>query len=144
MPTQVLTTLGFLATGAPQQELANRSAMCQSALSRGMPAVWDGIIQMSSREIKRPHNVVEQIPIKAQFAARAGFRQCTILHVTRKCSEPAPWLVRLLRLVQRTIHLFSLSMVANRLEAAVVFQGWFLGESSLFVAFCYLCLLIGS
>ena len=44
VPTQVLTTLGFLATGAFQRELADRSGVCQSTLSRAMPAVWDGII----------------------------------------------------------------------------------------------------
>ncbi|XP_030253178.1 putative nuclease HARBI1 [Sparus aurata] len=49
VPTQVLTTLGFLATGAFQRELADRSGVCQSTLSRAMPAVWDGIIRMSSR-----------------------------------------------------------------------------------------------
>ncbi|XP_059915793.1 putative nuclease HARBI1 isoform X3 [Gadus macrocephalus] len=48
VPTQVLTTLGFLATGAFQRELADRSGVCQSTLSRAMPAVWDGIIRMSS------------------------------------------------------------------------------------------------
>uniref|UniRef100_A0A8C5CV07 Ig-like domain-containing protein n=1 Tax=Gadus morhua TaxID=8049 RepID=A0A8C5CV07_GADMO len=41
VPTQVLTTLGFLATGAFQRELADRSGVCQSTLSRAMPAVWD-------------------------------------------------------------------------------------------------------
>ena len=33
VPTQVLTTLGFLATGAFQRELASRSGVCQSTLS---------------------------------------------------------------------------------------------------------------
>ncbi|KAK0135468.1 putative nuclease HARBI1 [Merluccius polli] len=73
VPTQVLTMLGFLATGAFQRELADRSGVCQSTLSRAMPAVWDGIIRMSSRYIKFPYNAVEQANIKAQFAARAGF-----------------------------------------------------------------------
>ncbi|KAK0146348.1 putative nuclease HARBI1 [Merluccius polli] len=73
VPTQVLTTLGFLATGAFQRELADWSGVCQSTLSRAMPAVWDGIIRMSSRYIKFPYNAVEQADIKGQFAARAGF-----------------------------------------------------------------------
>ncbi|XP_059908050.1 putative nuclease HARBI1 [Gadus macrocephalus] len=30
------------------RELADRSGVCQSTLSRAMPAVWDGIIRMSS------------------------------------------------------------------------------------------------
>ncbi|XP_078023594.1 uncharacterized protein LOC144462785 [Epinephelus lanceolatus] len=69
----VLTTLGFLATGAFQRELADRSGLCQSTLSRAMPAVWDGIIRMSARYIKFPYNAAEQANIKAQFAATAGF-----------------------------------------------------------------------
>lgn len=71
VPTQVLTTLGFLATGTFQRELADRAGMSQSTLSRTMPAVWDGVIRMSSRYIKFPYNAVDQADIKTQFAARA-------------------------------------------------------------------------
>ena len=39
VPIQVLTTLGFLATGAFQRELADRSRISQSALSRTIPSV---------------------------------------------------------------------------------------------------------
>uniref|UniRef100_A0A3B3R9K2 DDE Tnp4 domain-containing protein n=1 Tax=Paramormyrops kingsleyae TaxID=1676925 RepID=A0A3B3R9K2_9TELE len=42
-----LSTLGFLASGAFQQELADRSGISQSSLNHAMPAVWDGIIPMS-------------------------------------------------------------------------------------------------
>ena len=59
VPIQVMTTLGFLATGAFQRELADRSGLCQSTLSRAMPAVWDGIICISARYIKFPYNAVE-------------------------------------------------------------------------------------
>ncbi|KAL6457326.1 hypothetical protein MHYP_G00342890 [Metynnis hypsauchen] len=48
VPLQVLTALGFLATGSFQRELADRSGISQSSLSRAMPAVLDGIICMSS------------------------------------------------------------------------------------------------
>ncbi|KAL6481077.1 hypothetical protein MHYP_G00091570 [Metynnis hypsauchen] len=47
VPLQVLTALGFLATGSFQRELADRSGISQSSLSRAMPAVLDGIICMS-------------------------------------------------------------------------------------------------
>ncbi|KAL6460876.1 hypothetical protein MHYP_G00308420 [Metynnis hypsauchen] len=47
VPLQALTTLGFLATGSFQRELADRSGISQSSLSRAMPAVLDGIICMS-------------------------------------------------------------------------------------------------
>ena len=39
VPIQVLTTLGFLATGAFQRELADRLGMSQAALSRTIPSV---------------------------------------------------------------------------------------------------------
>lgn len=39
VPLQVLTTLCFLATGSFQRELADRSGISQSSLSRAMPAV---------------------------------------------------------------------------------------------------------
>ncbi|KAL6466678.1 hypothetical protein MHYP_G00244820 [Metynnis hypsauchen] len=47
VPLQVLTALGFLATGSFQRGLADRSGISQSSLSRAMPAVLDGIICMS-------------------------------------------------------------------------------------------------
>ncbi|KAL6478452.1 hypothetical protein MHYP_G00142870 [Metynnis hypsauchen] len=47
VPLQALTALGFLATGSFQRELADRSGISQSSLSRAMPAVLDGIICMS-------------------------------------------------------------------------------------------------
>lgn len=46
MPFQDLTPLGFLATGAFQRELADRTSVSQRFLSRAMPAVWDGLIRM--------------------------------------------------------------------------------------------------
>ncbi|KAL6459042.1 hypothetical protein MHYP_G00325140 [Metynnis hypsauchen] len=49
VPLQALTALGFLATGSFQRELADRSGISQSSLSRAMPAVLDGIICMSAR-----------------------------------------------------------------------------------------------
>lgn len=39
VPIQVLTTLGFLATGTFQRELADRSGMSHAALSHAMPTV---------------------------------------------------------------------------------------------------------
>ncbi|KAL6468330.1 hypothetical protein MHYP_G00240070 [Metynnis hypsauchen] len=73
VPLQVLTALGFLATGSFQRELADRSGVSQSSLSRAMPAVLDGVICMSARYIKFPYDAADQANIKAQFAAIAGF-----------------------------------------------------------------------
>ena len=44
---QVLTTLGFLATGTFQHELADRSSISQPSLSAIMPAVWRGLIELT-------------------------------------------------------------------------------------------------
>ena len=73
VPIQVLTTFGFLATGAFQRELADRSGMSQSALSRTIPSVLNAIIRISARYIQFPYGVgVNQANIKAQFAVIAG------------------------------------------------------------------------
>ncbi|XP_061574215.1 putative nuclease HARBI1 [Cololabis saira] len=73
VPLQVLTTLGFLASRSYQRKLADRSGITQSALSRIMPAVWDGIIRMSTRYIRFPYGAADLANIKTQFAAIAGF-----------------------------------------------------------------------
>lgn len=64
VPLQVLTTLGFLATGSFQRELADRSGISQSCLSHAMPAVWDGIIRLSTRYIMFPYDAGDQPNIK--------------------------------------------------------------------------------
>uniref|UniRef100_A0A3P9JS12 DDE Tnp4 domain-containing protein n=1 Tax=Oryzias latipes TaxID=8090 RepID=A0A3P9JS12_ORYLA len=56
---QVLTTLGFLATGTFQRELADRSGISQPTLSRVMPDVLKGIRTLQYK--------------KAQVAAMSGF-----------------------------------------------------------------------
>ena len=57
---QVFTTLGSMATGAFQRELADQSG-------------WDQAIRMSARCIKFRYDVADQANIKAQFAARDVF-----------------------------------------------------------------------
>ena len=56
---QVMCTLGLKATGAFERELANRLGLCQSTLSRAMPAEWDGIICISAG-ISNSHNAGQQ------------------------------------------------------------------------------------
>ncbi len=60
VPLQVLTTLGFLATGTFQRELADRSGISQPTFSRIMPDVLGGIIGLSQRYINFPFTVGEQ------------------------------------------------------------------------------------
>lgn len=73
VPLQVLTTLGFLATGTFQRELADRSGISQPTLSRVMPDVLKGIIASSHDSIEFPYTAGEQANKKAQFAAMYGF-----------------------------------------------------------------------
>uniref|UniRef100_A0AAR2LUK6 Putative nuclease HARBI1 n=1 Tax=Pygocentrus nattereri TaxID=42514 RepID=A0AAR2LUK6_PYGNA len=70
---QVLTTLGFLATGCFQRELADRSGISQPSLSSMMSGVLSGIIKLTGRYIRFPYTLSEQADIKVQFAAVAGF-----------------------------------------------------------------------
>ncbi|XP_062373197.1 putative nuclease HARBI1 [Sardina pilchardus] len=158
VPLQVLTTLGFLATGAFQRELSDRSGMSQSSLSRAMPAVLDGIIRMSARYVRFPYDAVDQANIKAQFAAIAGFPNeigaidCT--HIAIKAPSDGEFAyvnrkhfhslnvqiicdaqMRLTNVVARwpgsthDSYILTNSMVGNRLEAGRVRDGWLIGDS---------------
>ncbi|KAK0144348.1 putative nuclease HARBI1 [Merluccius polli] len=158
VPIQVLTTLGFLATGSFQRELADRSGMSQGALSRAIPAVLNGIIRISARYIRFPYDAVNQAHIKAQFAEIAGFPNvigaidCT--HIAIKAPSEGEYAyvnrkhfhslnvqvicdaqMRLTNIVARwpgaTHDSFVLtnSSVGNRLEAGRVCDGWLIGDS---------------
>ncbi|XP_060766174.1 putative nuclease HARBI1 [Neoarius graeffei] len=158
VPIQVLTTLGFLATGSFQRELADRSGMSQTALSRAIPSVLNGIIRLSARYIRFPYDVADQAQIKAQFAAIASFPNvigvidCT--HIAIKAPSEGEYAyvnrkhfhsinvqiicdaqMRLTNIVARwpgaTHDAFVLanSSVGNRLDAGRVRDGWLLGDS---------------
>ncbi|XP_042275403.1 putative nuclease HARBI1 [Thunnus maccoyii] len=73
LPLQVLTTLGFLATGTFQRELADRSGISQPTFNRVMTDVLGGIIGLLHLFIKFPYTVGEQANKKAQFAAVSSF-----------------------------------------------------------------------
>jgi len=156
VPLQVLTTLGFLATGAFQRELADRSGISQPSLSRAMPAVWNGLIRMSPRYIKFPFTVGEQANIKLQFAAMSRFPNvigaidCTHIairapsdhefaYVNRKhfhsinvqvICDAQMCLTNVARWPGSTHDSFILrnSSVGNRLQAGAVQDGWLIGN----------------
>ncbi|XP_041846127.1 putative nuclease HARBI1 [Melanotaenia boesemani] len=154
---QVLTTLGILATGSFQRELADRSGISQPSLSNVMPAVLDGIIKMSSRYIKFPYTVGEQANIKRQFAASTGFPNvigaidCThvairapsqneFVYVNRKnvhsvnvqvISDSNLLLTNLVARWPGSTHdsfILAHSSVGNRLQAGASRDGWLLGK----------------
>ncbi|KAL6470533.1 hypothetical protein MHYP_G00216520 [Metynnis hypsauchen] len=83
-PLQVLTALGFLATGSFQRELADRSGISQSSLSRAMPAVLDGIICMSVVE-----RAIGQLKSRWRCLDRTGgmllYRPEKVCRIVRAC-----------------------------------------------------------
>ena len=63
---QVLTCIGFLATGTFQRELADRSGISQPTFSRILPDVLGGVIALSQNYINFPYTVGEQANKKVQ------------------------------------------------------------------------------
>ncbi|MBN3307036.1 HARB1 nuclease, partial [Amia calva] len=140
VPLQVLTTLGFLATGSFQRELADRSGISKLSLSRAMPAVWDGIICMSTSYIRFPYDAVDQ-PNKAQFAATVFFTNvigaidCTHIAIKAPSEEEFAYVNRkhfhsINVQIKPMIHILTNSMVGMTLQAGRVRNGWLLGERS--------------
>ncbi|KAJ8364930.1 hypothetical protein SKAU_G00137610 [Synaphobranchus kaupii] len=70
---QVLTILGFLATGTFQREIGDRSGISQPSVSRIMPAVLRGIIRLSRQYIKFPYTAEELQNVKDDFVRTTGF-----------------------------------------------------------------------
>ena len=88
---QVFFMLGFLATGAFQWEIGDRSSMSQPIISRMMPAELAAVKSISRQYITFPYNNVQQIVIKREFYEIAGFPNvigaidCTHVH---PCHHP--------------------------------------------------------
>ncbi|KAK0141786.1 putative nuclease HARBI1 [Merluccius polli] len=83
VPIQVLTTLGFLATGSFQRELADRSGMSQGALSRAIAAVLNGIIRISASVCKGVSLVLEVVGTGLEWEqnlARLSTGGCAIVN----------------------------------------------------------------
>ena len=57
---QVLSVLGFLATGTFQREIGDQSGISQSSLSRILPDVLRGIIPLFPQFIRFPYSAKEQ------------------------------------------------------------------------------------
>uniref|UniRef100_A0A9J8AW41 Putative nuclease HARBI1 n=1 Tax=Cyprinus carpio carpio TaxID=630221 RepID=A0A9J8AW41_CYPCA len=155
---QVLTTLGFLATGCFQRELADRSGISQPSLSAIISVVLNGILNMVSRYIRFPYTVREQAEIKTQFAAMSGFPNvigaidCTHVAIRAPSENEFAYVNRkhvhsinvqiicdsnmtLTNIVARwpgSTHdsfILTHSSVGNRLNAGAVRDGWLLGDS---------------
>ncbi|XP_031441572.1 protein phosphatase 1, regulatory subunit 8a isoform X4 [Clupea harengus] len=97
---QVLSALGFLATGTFQRELGDRVGISQSTISRGLQQVVDGIVQLVPQYIRFPYTDQEQIPVKRAFHAIAGLPNtigaidCTHVRIKGPSPDPFPYLNR--------------------------------------------------
>lgn len=70
---QLLSTLGFLATGTFQREVGDICGISQPSVSRIMPAVLDAIISLAPTYIQFPYRNPQQVAIKRDFHAIARF-----------------------------------------------------------------------
>ncbi len=162
---QVLSVLGFLATGTFQREIGDRSGISQPSVCRLMPAVLQGIIRLSARYIRFPYTAEEQQHIMDDFVRQTGFPNvlgaidCThvairapraneYVYVNRKnvhsinvqlmCNGRMAILNAVARWPGSTHDSFIVRncSVGNRLEAGAGRDGWLLGKQ-LFVFSCY-------
>nr|XP_023674813.1 putative nuclease HARBI1 isoform X1 [Paramormyrops kingsleyae]XP_023674815.1 putative nuclease HARBI1 isoform X1 [Paramormyrops kingsleyae] len=154
---QVLTTLGFLATGTYQRELADRSGISQPTMSSFIPQVVAGINRLSRQHIKFPCGADVQANIKTQFAAVSRFPNvigaidCTHIAIKAPSENEATFLNKtqfhsinvqlicdanmvLTNVVARwpgSTHdavILQKSSVGRNLEAGVLQDGWLIGK----------------
>lgn len=61
---QILSVIGFLATGTFEREIGDRSGVSQSSVTRALPSVIKGLIGLSPMYIRFPYNSVDLLQIK--------------------------------------------------------------------------------
>lgn len=154
---QVLSVLGFLATGTFQREIGDRSGISQSTFSRILPDVLRGIIRLCPRLIRFPYSAQEQQEVMEDFLRKTGFPNvigaidCThvairaphvneYMYVNRKnfhsinvqliCDARMAILNAVARWPGSTHDSFIVRncSVGNRLEAGAGRDGWLLGK----------------
>lgn len=152
---QLLCTLGFLATGTFQREIADRAGISQPSLSRVMPRVLNGIIRLIPEFIKFPYD--DQTEVKTAFHAIAGMPNtigaidCTHVRIKAPSAASIQYInrknfhsinvqvicdaeCRILNVVARwpggnhDSFILHNSTVGMRLEAGAVRSGWLVGE----------------
>ncbi|KAI2662174.1 hypothetical protein H4Q32_000957 [Labeo rohita] len=154
---QVLSVLGFLATGTFQREIGDRSGISQSTFSRILPDVLRGIIGLCPQLIRFPYSAQEQRDVRQDFLRKTGFPNvigaidCThvairaphvneYMYVNRKnfhsinvqliCDARMAILNAVARWPGSTHDSFIVRncSVGNRLEAGAGRDGWLLGD----------------
>uniref|UniRef100_A0A3B3SEG3 Putative nuclease HARBI1 n=1 Tax=Paramormyrops kingsleyae TaxID=1676925 RepID=A0A3B3SEG3_9TELE len=95
---QIICTLGFLATGTFQRELADWVGISQPSISRALPRVVDGIHQLATQYISFPYRPQQQLPVKRGFYTIAGLPNiigaigCTRVRIKAPSPDPFPYL----------------------------------------------------
>lgn len=155
---QVLSALGFFATGTFQREIGDRSGISQPSMSRILPAVLDGIIRLMPDYIEFPYGAQRQVEVKQGFSDIAnlpnviGAIDCTHIRIKAPSNDAFAYMNRknfhsvnvqlicdarcvLLNVVARwpggTHDSFILrnSSVGTRLEDGAVRDGWLIGKN---------------
>ncbi|XP_013882495.1 putative nuclease HARBI1 [Austrofundulus limnaeus] len=97
---QILTSLGFLATGTFQREMGDGSGVSQSSVSLALPLVIKFLLKLTPRYITFPNTAAEQIQIKTDFHAIAGLPNtigaidCTHIRIKAPSPDAFPFLNR--------------------------------------------------
>ncbi|XP_059191015.1 putative nuclease HARBI1 [Centropristis striata] len=153
---QVLSVLGFLATGTFQREIGDRSGISQPSMSRILPAVLRGIIKLMPEYIQFPYGAQRQTEVMQGLSAVAnmpgviGAIDCThrikapsgdaFAYINRKnfhsvnvqliCDAKCVLLNVVARWPGGTHDAFILRncAVGTRLEDGAVRDGWLIGD----------------
>ncbi|XP_059202297.1 putative nuclease HARBI1 [Centropristis striata] len=154
---QVLSVLGFLATGTFQREIGDRSGISQPSMSRILPAVLRGIIKLMPEYIQFPYGAQRQTEVMQGFSAVAnmpgviGAIDCTHVRIKAPSGDAFAYINRknfhsvnvqlicdakcvLINVVARwpggTHDAFILRncAVGTRLEDGAVRDGWLIGD----------------
>ncbi len=163
---QVLSVIGFLATGTFQRETGDRSGISQPSMSRILPAVLNGIIKLMPQYIKFPHEAQRQVEVMQGFSSISnmpgviGAIDCTHVRIKAPSGDAFAYINRknfhsvnvqlisdakcvLLNVVARwpggTHDSFILrhSAVGRRLEDGAARDGWLIGKN---IASLYNCM----
>lgn len=153
---QVLSTLGFLATGTFQREIGDRVGVSQPSISRAISRVLNQIVHLAPQYIQFPYNPGQQIAVKTGFHSVAGLSNiigaidCTHVRIKAPSPDPFPYLNRkrfhsinvqiisdssnlLLNVVARfpggahDSYILQNSSVGTRLRHGAAGNGWLIG-----------------
>ena len=110
---QVLSVVGFLATGTFQREIGDRSGISQSTFSRILPDVLRGLIRLCPQYISFPYSAQEQGDVKEGFLRKTGLPDvigaidCT--HVAIR----APHLNQYIYVNRKNIHTINVQVICD-------------------------------